>query len=88
MFAYILTAPNTPPNEQTDQFFRKFKETPGLKHAFELEGIDTPGQSVVVAVWENREAAEAYLSTAPLRREVDQSLPAVTRTMFDVRNSK
>ncbi len=88
MFAYILSAPNTAPNSQTDDYFRRFKETPGLAHAFELQSTEGKAESLVVAIWESREAAETYLQTAPLRREVDSNLPAITRTTYEVRNSK
>jgi len=85
MFAYILKAPGTIANDQTDEFFRRFTQTPGLLHAFDLQGIDEPDDSVVVAIWESREAAQAYLDSAPLRKEVDDALPAVTRVMYEVR---
>jgi heme-degrading monooxygenase HmoA len=88
MFAYILSAPNAPSPEQSDDFFRRFSQTPGLLHAFDLEPADGSGAPMVVAVWESREAAEAYLSAAPLRKEVDEAIPQVTRTMYNVRASK
>lgn len=45
MFAYILHAPNTPRTDETEAFFRRFTETPGLLHAFELmeEGDSSSG---------------------------------------------
>jgi heme-degrading monooxygenase HmoA len=87
MFAYILRV-HTSATEQTDEFFRRFKETPGLLHAYNLQGVDDPEDGVAVAIWESREAAETYLREAQLRREVDQSLPDVSRTMYEVRDSK
>ena len=87
MFAYILRA-RQEPNEQTDEFFRRFKEQSGLVHAYSLQGADDPAEGVVVAVWESREAAERYLQSAPLRGEVDQAVPNVTRTLYTVRDSK
>jgi heme-degrading monooxygenase HmoA len=88
VFAYILSAPNTPESEQTNDFFRRFKETPGLLHAYDLIDANKPDQAMLVAVWESREAAERYLNQAPLRKEVDQAIPQVTRTMYEVRDSK
>jgi hypothetical protein len=88
MFAYVLRAPGTPPSDQTDDFFRRFSQTPGLVHAFDLQGREDPGEGLVVAIWESREAAEHYLNQAPLRREVDSKVPQVTRTLYDVRASK
>jgi hypothetical protein len=88
MFAYILKAPNTPTTEQTDEFFRRFCETPGLLYAFDITPVEDPNESLVVAVWQDRAAAERYLSAAPLRKEVDQAIPAVTRTMYEVNASK
>lgn len=57
-------------------------------YAFDLQGVEDPADAVLVAVWESREAAERYLQEAPLRREVDEAYPAVTRTMYDVLGSK
>lgn len=87
MFAYILRAQQTP-NQQTDDFFRRFKEAPELMHAYSLQGKDHADNSAVVAIWKSREAAERYLHSAPLRQEVDQAAPAVTRMMHGVRDSK
>ena len=88
MFAYILRAPSTPRTEETDDFFRRFLETPGLIHAFDLQGVEDPEDVVVLAVWEDREAAERYLEANPLRQQVDTALPSITRTMYDVISSK
>jgi heme-degrading monooxygenase HmoA len=85
MFAYILRA-RTRPTEQTDEFFRRFKATSGLLHAFSLQGADDPEEVVAVAVWESRAAAEAYLASQ-LRQEVDREIEGVTRTMYEVRDS-
>ncbi|HEY9011736.1 MAG TPA: hypothetical protein VIN06_12025 [Devosia sp.] len=87
MFAYILKADKLP-DEQTDAFFERFKQTPGLLHAYNLQGMDNPTDAMVVAVWQNREAAQAYLDKSPLRKEVDQTISGVSRTMYKVRNSK
>jgi heme-degrading monooxygenase HmoA len=87
MFAYILKV-HAAPDEQAKEFFRRFKETPGLLHAFDLQGVDDPEDGVVVALWESREAAERYLGGASLRREVDQAYPTVTRTMYEVLDGK
>ncbi|HSH11283.1 MAG TPA: hypothetical protein VLA10_05810 [Ilumatobacter sp.] len=88
MFAYILRAPGTPRTEETDEFFRRFVDTPGLVHAFDLQGVDDPEDVVVLAVWEDRDAAQRYLTAHPLRQEVDEKLPTITRTMYDVIGSK
>jgi heme-degrading monooxygenase HmoA len=87
MFAYILHV-RTPASEEADQFFRRFTQTPGLLHAFDLQASDDPDDATVVAIWEDREAAERYLNSAPLRKEVDEAFPKVTRTMYEVRASK
>ena len=87
MFAYILRI-HAAPSEQAEDFFRRFKETPGLLHAFNLQGVDDPEDGIAVAIWENREAAERYLEGTPLRREVDEAYPTVTRTMYEVLDSK
>jgi len=85
MFAYVLKAPGVTPSPQTDEFFRRFKETPGLLYAFDLQGVEDPTDAILVAVWESREAAERYLQDAPLRREVDEAYTAITRTIYEVR---
>jgi hypothetical protein len=88
MFAYILRAPGAPTNQQTDEFFSRFLEQPGLLHAFDLVGLDDPGDAALVAVWESKAAADRYLNESPLRQEVDAALPQVTRTMYEVRGAK
>ncbi|MCL4535214.1 MAG: antibiotic biosynthesis monooxygenase [Bacteroidetes bacterium] len=87
MFAYILRV-HQPPTEQTAEFFRRFKEIPGLLHAYSLQGVEDPNDSVSVAIWESREAAERYLQSSPLRRDVDRSVAGVTRTLYNVLDSK
>jgi hypothetical protein len=88
MFAYILRAENVPVTPQTEDFFRRFIQTPGLLHAFELAGEANPDDTLLVAIWESRQAAESYLNEAPLRKEVDAAIPGVTRVMYEVRDSK
>ena len=61
---------------------------PGLLHAYSLQGEDDPNDSGVVAIWESREAAERYLQSSPLKRDVDQAMPEVTRTFYSVLDSK
>jgi heme-degrading monooxygenase HmoA len=87
VFAYILRVRQAP-SVQTDEFFRRFKNSPGLLHAYALQGVEDPNDRVMVALWESREAAERYLATSPLRRQVDQAVPGVTRTMYNVQDSK
>ena len=87
MFSYILKV-HAPSDAQTDEFFRRFMSTPGLLHAYDLQGVDDPDDAVVVAIWDSRQAAEAYLRESPLRQEVDSTFPAATRTMYEVRASK
>lgn len=86
MFAYILRT-HASPSEQSDAFFRRFKATPGLLHAYDLQGVDDPEDSVVVTIWDRRQSAEAYLNDSPLRKEVDRTM-SVTRTLYEVRDSK
>jgi heme-degrading monooxygenase HmoA len=87
MFAYILRA-DSPPDEKTDEFFKRFVETPGLLHAFDLRGVNDPDDTLVVTIWQDRKAAEDYLNKSPLRKEVDQTISGITRTMYEVLNSK
>ena len=87
MTAHILRAQQAP-NEEFAEFFRRFKETPGLLHAYDLQGEENPSETVVVAVWESKEAADRYLKSSPLRREVDQAVPSTRRTFYNVLDSK
>lgn len=87
MFSYILRA-NAVPDEQADEFFERVKQTPGLLHAFDLKGVEDPDENLVVAIWKDRESAEAYINESPLRKEVDQTISGVTRTMYEVHNHK
>jgi heme-degrading monooxygenase HmoA len=87
MFAYILRV-KAPPSEEADEFFRRFKETPGLLYAYNLQGAEDPDDGVAIAIWESRDAAERYLSASQLRQQVDEAMPTVTRTMYEVRDSK
>ena len=87
MFSYILRL-HAPADTQSDEFFKRFKQTPGLLHAYNLQGVEDPEDGVVVTIWESRNAADAYLQGAELRRDVDKAYPAITRTMYDVRDSK
>lgn len=87
MFAYILRV-HQAPNEQTNEFFRRFKQTPGLLDAYSLQGEQDLDESLTVAIWESREAAERYLNESRLRREVDKATPSVTRTFYKVLDSK
>jgi heme-degrading monooxygenase HmoA len=87
VFAYILRARGVDVN-QADEFFRRFKDTPGLSHAYSLQSVDDPEDGGVVAIWDSREAADRYLRESQLRQEVDRSMPNVTRNMYEVRDSK
>ena len=87
MFVYILRA-QQPPGEQLNEFFRRFKETPGLVHAYNLQEEENPNEGAVVAIWESREAAQRYIEGSPLKREVDQATPGVTRTFYKLLDSK
>ncbi len=87
MFAYILRV-RSRATEQTDEFFRKFKETPGLLQAYSIQAADDSEDSGVVAIWESRAAAEQYLKESQLRQTVDRSVPGLTRTLYEVRDSR
>lgn len=87
MFSYILKI-HMPADAQSDEIFERFKKTPGLLHAYDLQGVDDPDDAVVVTIWESRKAADTYLEESALRKEVDAAYPKVTRTMYEVRNSK
>ncbi|HSP53955.1 MAG TPA: antibiotic biosynthesis monooxygenase [Dehalococcoidia bacterium] len=73
---------------KTDEFFRRYKETPGLLHAYFLEDENDPSKTGTVSIWESKEAFSRYLQTASLRREVDQAIPSVKRTGYKVIDSK
>jgi heme-degrading monooxygenase HmoA len=88
MFAYILKTDSPIDNEKSDEFFRRFKTTAGLLHAFDLQRVDDPNEQIVVTIWEDQAAADAYLNESELRREVDQTFSGITRTMYEVRDSK
>ncbi len=87
MFVYILRAQQAPDDEWAE-LFRRFKETPGLLHAYSLQAEENPNESVVVCIWESREAAERYLGSVPLKRDIDQAAPSVSRTMYALLDSK
>ncbi|WP_332699089.1 antibiotic biosynthesis monooxygenase family protein [Devosia sp.] len=87
MFSYILRL-HAPTDTQSDEFFRRFKQTPGLHHAYNLQGVEDAEDGVVVTIWDSRDAAEAYLQKSELRKDVDKAYPAITRTMYNVRDSK
>ena len=87
LFAYVLRV-HQAPSDETNEFFRRFKETPGLLNAYSLQGEDDPNDSVAIAIWESREAAERYLQSSPLKRDVDQAMPTVTRTFYSVLDGK
>lgn len=87
MYSYILRL-HAPADTQSDEFFKRFKQTPGLLHAYNLQGVEDPEDGVVVTIWESRDAADAYLQRSDLRKDVDKAYPEVTRTMYDVRDSK
>ena len=87
MFAYILRA-KAAPEDVTSDLFARFKDTPGLLYAYDLQGEEDPTDGVVVAVWESREAAMRYLDTSVLRREADATVPDITRTFYRVLDSK
>jgi heme-degrading monooxygenase HmoA len=88
MFAYIVKADGPIDDETSDEFFRRFKSTPGLLHAYDLKAVDDPDDQIVVAIWEDRVAAEDYLNNSALRKEVDETISGVTRTMYEVRDRK
>lgn len=87
MFAYILRAKAAPDDVPADLFAR-FKETPGLLSAYDLQGEQDPNDGVVVAIWESREAAMRYLDSSSLRREADETVPNISRTFYRVLDSK
>lgn len=87
MFSYIAKI-DTRADAQGDEFFERFKQTPGLLHAYDLQGVVDPDDGMVVAIWDSRKAAETYLQESSLKKEIDATFPKVSRTMYEVRNSK
>ena len=87
MFAYILSV-RTEPDEQSAALFERFKQVPGLLHAYQLQGEDDPEDGRVVSIWASRDDAVRYLEQAELRRTVDESYPDVERVMYTVLDSK
>ena len=87
MFAYILSV-RTEPDEQSAALFERFKQVPGLLHAYQLQGEDDPADGRVVSIWASRDDAVRYLEQAELRRTVDESYPDVERVMYTVLDSK
>ena len=86
MFASTTRAPGIR-QDQSLEFFRRFKDTSGLLHAYFLKGADGFEDAQIVSIWESRDALEEYLRASPLRREVDQVAP-VARAMYEVLDSK
>ena len=87
MFAYILKS-DPVDDAVSDEFFKRCKSTPGHLHAYDTRGANDPNDQIVVTVWEDRKAADEYLSKSALRKEVDQTVSGVTRTMYHVREHK
>ena len=91
MFAYVLRSSYALKKEdeaRNAELFRRFEEAPGLLHAYRLHGTDGHDDAMIVTVWQDREAAESYLKHHPLRWDVDTALTDVTRTMYEVWDSK
>ena len=91
MFAYVVRSSYAMKKEdeaRNAELFRRFTEAPGLVHAYRLHGTDGHDDAMIVTIWQNRKAAETYLKDHPLRREVDTTLSDVTRTMYEVWDSK
>ncbi len=87
MFGTIMRTHMTNP-AQNDEFFRRFKSTPGLIHAYELTAVDGADELDVVGIWESREDAERYLRESKIPQEVAATFASVTRSGFEVRDSK
>lgn len=73
---------------KSDEFFRRYKETPGLVHAYFLEEEGEPNKAEIVSIWESKEDFSRYVESAPLRREVDEAIPSVKRIGYKVVDSK
>jgi heme-degrading monooxygenase HmoA len=84
MLAVIMKFPQQP-GPENDKLFKRFvDETPGVVHAYQLEGTDG---GTTITFWESEKARDAYLNS-PLRNVVDAALPGLNRTVYNVRNSK
>ncbi len=88
MFVHVFEAEFGLPSERTAELFRRFKETPGLLHAYSLQRADDPAAGMVIGVWESRDAYNQYLEHSPLRREADVAVRGARRTLYDVLDRK
>lgn len=73
---------------KSDEFFRRYKETPGLVHAYFLQKEGAPDQAEVISIWESKDDFSRYIESASLRREVDEAIPSVKRIGYEVVDSK
>lgn len=78
MIGVLMTFPRQP---ETGLFEKFVKNTPGVVKAYLLKGDG--GNDATFTVWESVAAREAYLKSEH-RKEVDASLPGLSRTVFEV----
>jgi hypothetical protein len=72
-----------------DDLFKRFIDTTsGVVAAYQLETPDDPNGGAVFTVWQDEAARDAYMSSHPLKGEVDQAYPNQARSVFHVRSSK
>ena len=84
MIATILKIPQAASAKGDDHFARFIKDTKGIAHAYQLEGDN---ELVMVTIWESEGARDTYMKSA-LKKDVDQSYPSQTRSVYRVRGSK
>lgn len=84
MIAVIMKYPLSEDQRKGELFQRFVSETPGVVHAYRLEGADG---GATITIWESQAARDAYMKSS-LRTDVDTALPGLTREIFDVVNVK
>ena len=67
--------------------FERFKSTEGVIATYQLENQDNPNDLVTFTIWED-EAARAKYMAGSLKQEIDQAWAAVSRTVYNVVDSK
>ena len=67
--------------------FERFKSTEGVIATYQLENQDDPNDLVTFTIWKDQATRSKYMAGA-LKREIDQAWAAVSRTVYNVVDSK